>query len=502
MQRLRVAVGGISHETNTFAIHPTTYDTFLASGILRGAAMVEQHRTALSTLAGFLELADDPDVDLVPLMWANTNPSGTITTDAFERLMAELLDLLRANGPWDAVFLALHGAAVADGIPETDGEIVARVRALVGPAVPIGVALDMHANVGPLVVAQSDVVTIYRTNPHVDPRARAAECGRLIVDQVRGKVRPTQALVQVPAAIGILQQNTAEEPMRSLMADADRLLAVPGVLSYSVAEGYPYADVPQMGMAALVITDGDPAAAQRLAAGLAADIWARRAGFIGRAATPDDALREADAAVAGGSGPIALMDVGDNIGGGSPGDGTILLEAAQRLGIRGFLAILRDPDAVAACVASGVGARVTLDVGGHVDPRNGAPVHVDGRVRAITDGRYEDPTPTHGGFRFFDAGTTVVLHTDDDHTLLLTTRIVMPSSLEQLRSAGVQPERLRILSAKGVVSPRAAYDRVAARTILVDTSGVTAADPMGFDHHHRRTPLFPWETDIDFRPEG
>jgi len=497
VKRLRVAVGGISHETNTFAVQPTTYEQFVASGILRGEAILDQHRTALTTMAGFLELVDDPAVELVPLVYANTNPSGTITADAVERLVGELLASLRERGPWDAVFLALHGAAVADGAPETDGEITRRVRQLVGPGVPVGVALDMHANVGPLVVGQSDVVTIYRTNPHVDPRARAAECGRLIVDMVRGRVRPTQVLVQIPAAIGIMRQNTAEEPMRSLMAQADQLLERPGVLSYSVAEGYPYADVPHMGMAVVVITDGDPAAARRHALELAGTIWARRDEFIGVAPAPDVALLLADAEPAG---PVALMDVGDNIGGGSPGDGTILLEAASRLRIRGFLAILWDPIAVRSCVAAGVGGRVSLDVGGRVDPRNGAPVHVDARVRVISDGRYEDPTPTHGGFRFFDAGTTVVLETDLDHTLLLTSRLVMPSSLEQLRSAGVQPEHLRVIAAKGVVSPRAAYDRVATRTILVDTAGVTAADPTGFDHRDRQRPLFPWETDIDFPP--
>ena len=197
-------------------------------------------------------------------------------------------------------------------------------------------------------------------------------------------------------------------------------------------------------------------------------------------------------------GPVVLMDVGDNIGGGSPGDGTILLEAAVRLRVSGFLAILFDPSAVEQCIAAGVGGTVSLPVGGRTDPRNGRPVPVEGVVRVITDGRYEDATPTHGGFRFFDAGPTVVLETTLGHTLLLTSRLVMPSSLEQLRSAGVRPERLRVIAAKGVVSPRAAYDRVAVRTILVDTPGVTAADPMGFDHRSRRRPLFPWETDIVF----
>jgi len=495
----------MSHETNTFALEPTTEATFQTAGILRGEEIIAQHAAASTPVAGFLEVGADPGVELVPLVFSSPNPSGTITRDAFEAIVGDLLARLRDRGPWDAVLLALHGAAVAEDVDETDGEIVARVRALVGPAVPIGVTLDLHANVGPRLVTHADVVTVFQTNPHVDAREQAAACGRLTVAAARGEIRPAHALVQVPAVIGIMRQNTAEEPMASIMAEAATIRRQPGVLSASVVEGFPYADVPHMGMATLVITDGDPPAARRHANALARVVWAHRAAFVARAAAPDDALRAADAAAGGPDGatsgaPVLLLDVGDNIGGGGPGDGTILLEAAIRLGIRGFLAVLFDPGAVAACVAAGVGATVALDVGGRRDARNGRPVAVTGRVRAITDGRYEDPLPTHGGYRSFDAGPTTVLDTDAGHTLLLTSRLVMPISVEQLRSAGVAPERLRILAAKGVVSPRAAYDRVTTTAILVETPGVTAADPTAFDHRSRRRPLFPWEPDLDFDP--
>ncbi len=503
MRPLRVAIGGLSHETNTFALGQTGTDRMEAAGLLRGEAIRDQHATAETTVAGFLELDIDPDVELVPLLFCAPNPSGLIAREAFERVVGELLGLLAAHRPWDAVLLALHGAAVADGVSETDAEIVRRVRALVGPRVPIGVTLDMHANVGASMVEHADVVTIYRTNPHVDARFRAAACGRLTIATARGAIRPAMALVQVPAAISILRQNTADEPMRAIMEAATALLAEPGVLSADVAEGFPYADVPHMGMATLVITDDDPRAAAAHAAALAREVWARRDAFVAHAASPDAALAAADAALRGGEpGPILLLDAGDNIGGGSPGDGTILLEAAVRARIAGFLAILLDPAAVAACVAAGVGATLAVPVGGRIDPRNGRPVPLTGRVRTISDGRYEDPLPTHGGYRFFDAGTTAVLETDGRQTVVLTSRLVMPISVEQLRSAGISPEGQRIIAAKGVVSPRASYDRVTTRAILVETPGVTAADFRGFDHRHRRTPMLPWEPDTAFDPAG
>lgn len=493
MRPLRLALAGFSHETNTFALGPTTFEVIETAGILQGDAILAEHRTALTTVAGYLEVADDPGVELVPLVFSAPNPSGLIDRDAFERVAAQMLELLATRGPWDGVLLALHGAAVAEGYPEADGEITARVRELVGPAVPIGVTLDLHANVGPRIVAESDVVVLYRTNPHVDARIRAAECGRLVIAAARGEIVPRQALVPIPAAIGILRQATADEPMRGLMELVEAVSGRSQVLSASLAEGFPYADVAHMGMAALVVTDGDASVARRYAEEIARAAWQRREQFIGQALAPEEALREADALAASGAGPVLVLDTGDNIGGGSPGDGTQLLAPAVRLGIEGFVAILHDPQAVEACAAVGQGARLELRVGGWRDPRWGEPIRVAGTVARLVDGRYEDPQPTHGGYRFFDAGPSAVLATDGGQTILLTSRLVMPISLEQLRSAGIVPEDQRILAAKGVVSPRAAYDRVASHAILAGTNGVTAADPTTFKHVHRRQPLFPWE---------
>jgi len=193
-----------------------------------------------------------------------------------------------------------------------------------------------------------------------------------------------------------------------------------------------------------------------------------------------------------------LMDVGDNIGGGSPADSTILLEAAQRLGVRRYLQTLRDPDAVSTCVAAGVGATVSLEVGGKTDDLHGRPVVVTGTVRRISDGRFEEPTPIHGGFRFFDGGPTVVLETTDDHTLVLTTRLIGNTSIQQMYSVGVRPEAMHVVVAKGVVSPRPAYEPIAAQIVLVNTPGVTTSDLSRFTYSHRRRPLYPFEVDAEY----
>jgi microcystin degradation protein MlrC len=187
------------------------------------------------------------------------------------------------------------------------------------------------------------------------------------------------------------------------------------------------------------------------------------------------------------------MDVGDNIGGGSPADSTILLAEARRLGIGSFLQTLCDPEAVRACIAAGVGSMITLAVGAKTDSRHGDPVTVTGCVRIISDGRFEDPRPTHGGFRFFDGGPTVRLDTSDGYTLVLTTKRVGNTSIEQMYMLGIRPDAYQVVVAKGVISPRPAYAPIAAEIVLVDTPGVTTANLSNFEYRRRRRPLYPFE---------
>ncbi|MGI9147042.1 MAG: M81 family metallopeptidase [Chloroflexota bacterium] len=492
---MRLAALGMGHETNTFARHQTDYAAFEASGILRGEQVVRDYAESHATMAGFLEAGRLPGVEVVPLLFTFTDPAGTITRDAFDRICGEMLRLLDQQGPWDGVLLAQHGAAVSEDYPDMDGEVAARVRSLIGPNVPIGVAPDMHANLSQKLIGNVDVTVVYRTNPHLDPRPRGLECATHIVRAIRREIRPVQALEMPPVVINIVKQFTGEEPMRSIVADVEAVIQQPGMLSASVAEGYPYADVAEMGMAFVAISDGDATAARAAARWMARRAWDKRAQFVADTPTPDAALA---AAMAAPRGPVLLMDVGDNIGGGSPADSTILLEAARRLGVRNYLQTLRDPAAVAHCVAAGEGATVSLDVGGKTDDLHGRPVAVTGVVRRISDGRFEEPTPTHGGWRFFDGGPTVVLETTDDHTLVLTTRLIGNTSIQQMYSVGVRPETMHVIVAKGVVSPRPAYEPIAAQVVLVNTPGVTTSDLSQFTYRHRRRPLYPFEMDAEY----
>jgi microcystin degradation protein MlrC len=489
---MRLAALGLAHETNTFSSVPASYEKW---EILRGDEIRQKHATATTSMAGMLAASERLGFEIVPLLFAVTGPIGTITKDAFDRIVGEMMTLLKERGPWDGVLMAQHGAAVAEEYPDADGEIVRRAREVVGPDVPIGVTPDMHANLSQKLIDNATVTVVYATNPHLDPKPRAEQCAELIVRTIKGEIKPVQALEMPPLVVNIVKQYTGEEPMKSIVAGIPEVLTRPGILSASVAEGYPYADVEEMGMAFLAISDGDEAAAREAARYLADLAWERRGALQGDVPSVTEALQYADAAPAG---PIVLMDVGDNIGGGSSADSTYLLAEAKRLGIKSFLQTLYDPEAVRRCEAAGPGGQVTLAVGGKTDDLHGSPVTVTGRVRVLSDGLYEDPLPTHGGWRFFDGGITAVLETTDGHTLVLTSRRTGNTSLEQHYSVGVRPEQFKIVVAKGVVSPRPAYMRIAKEIVLVNTPGVTTSDLSFFTYHRRRKPLYPFEPDVSY----
>ncbi len=497
---MRLAVLGIMHETNTFSNIPTDDRAFAEAafggrhGDLLGDEVREVYGDVGITVAGFMDADADPGVSVVPIGWAATGPGGPLPTSTFDRITAAQLARLEAEGPFDGILLGQHGAMVVEGHPDGDAEFIRRVRAAVGPRVPIGNVMDTHGNVSPAQVHGVDITLLWRTNPHLDCRARGLQCARLIAQAVRGEIQPVQAIVNPPLVANILAQNTADEPMRGLLAQAlDLTAAMPGLLDASVGEGFPYADVPHMGMAAVVVADRDQAAAQAAARALALRIWEQREAFDPHGVSVADAVRleRGDAA-----GPVVLLDCGDNMGAGTPGDSTFILEGLLRERRTGWLLTVHDPEAVLACVRAGVGGTVRLRVGGKIDGLHGTPQPITGRVRTISDGKFRaHDKHVHGGHKAFDGGVTAVVQTDAGGTLVLTTLAVLTMSLDQHYSIGIDPARFDLIVAKGVMSPQPAYGVIASRMVYVDTPGISTANPRFLGHQHRRRPMFPFEQD-------
>ena len=493
---MRVAIAGFQHETNSFAKVKASLSKWEEAGILYGGEIIKEYRESKATIAGILSrLQSETEVDLVPLVFSRLMPMGHMTVEANNHLANEILTLIEEKGPWDVVFLAQHGAAVSDLYKDPDGELAERVRAIVGPDVIIVTNLDMHANISRKVVSNSDIVKVYQTNPHLDTFERAFESADLAVKYFKGEIKPTMYLATPPLVVNILKQGTDDKPMSELLEFAKLEMDNPGVLSVSVVEGYPYSDVPQMGMTFLAITNGDVVLAESVANKIALHAWDMRVELNGVATSTEEALTEANSQS---EKPIVLFDVGDNVGAGTPGDSTFVLHAARRLGVSGVLQALCDPDVVKLCESLGVGARVEAEVGGKFDDMHGIPFPITGSIIAVTDGTYAETKPSHGGFLYYNDGPSAAIKTDDGYSILLPSLPAMSSSLLQFRNAGLDPLGHKIIVVKGVHSPRPAYEAIAKRMYWLDTAGASTADLANFKYEHRRVPMYPFEEDTNW----
>lgn len=489
-RRFRVAVLGFSHESNTFAPVKADRTIWEQEGILEGDEIRRRAGGADSTVGGFLALENEAsDVQMVPLLYSRVTPRGTITREAYESVTDRAIELLQEEGPWDAVLLAQHGAAVAEGYPDADGAFISRVRSVIGHIARLGVAVDMHANVSERMTRDCDVLTAYQTNPHVDAAERAHLCARLIVDALRGGIRPLSTLVRIPLALNILRQGTEDEPMRRLLALARAEEAGRGILSVNLVEGFPYADVPEMGMSVVVVTDGDRALGQTVGRTVANAVWASRHDLRGDGSSPADALLDASER----PGLVVICDTGDNVWGGSPGDSTHLLHEARRLDIGNVGVALADPVAARIASEAGIGQSIRMVVGGRTDDRHGAPFPIEGTVTAISDGVFEDVTPTHGGYRYFDLGVSAAVTTVDGFRMVLHSHPVSTVSRAQFTTLGIDPGDLSVLLAKGVHSPRAGFAGIASAFLWANTAGCTSAAIDGFVYQHRARPMYPFE---------
>jgi microcystin degradation protein MlrC len=251
-----------------------------------------------------------------------------------------------------------------------------------------------------------------------------------------------------------------------------------------------------MGMTFICITDNDPALAKEVANSVAKVAWDLREELQGGGTPVEAALVRASKAT---KFPVVLFDVGDNVGGGSPGDSTFVLHAARKLGISGVTQALYDPEVSALCHKLGVGAAITTEVGGKADTMHGAPFSITGKITSLTDGKYEEPKPTHGGTRFYNDGPSAAIETEDGFKILLITITNGSFSLEQFRSAGIDPVKEKIMVVKGVHSPRPAYEPVAAEMTWLSTAGVTTSDLSNFTYKHRRSPLYPFEPETQWK---
>lgn len=488
----RVGIIGLLHESNTFVRSKTTLEHFRQDTLAAGQQVRERFADAPHEIGGFFQGLTSTDAEAVPIFAARAIPSGPLTADCYDALIDQMLAALDEAGPLDGLLAAPHGATVSQRVLDVDGHWLGLLRERLGDSVPIIATIDAHANVSQAMVDATDALVAYRTNPHLDQLARGVEAAELMAETLRTGRRLEQSAELMTLAINIQTQNTSQSPLHEVYQQADRIRELPDVASLSLVLGFPFADVPEMGSSAIVVTydDVDPDRRRALLAELVQIVEAGKDRFEPSFTDPAAAAAQAGAE----QGTSCLLDMGDNVGGGSPADGTVLAHElhAQRIGPS--FVCLCDPQAVAECNRLQPGETATIEMGARNDSNHGLPLKTEVRLLSHHDGRFRESKPMHGGFTDFDQGPTAIVETVDSAiTVMLTEKRMPPFSLSQLTSFGIDPGRYRAIVAKGVIAPMAAYEPVVDRFIHVNTPGSTCADMKQLKYEHRRRPMFPFE---------
>ncbi len=487
---LRIALGAIFTECNELGGVPIDLSWFERFDLKHGDEVLEMRHGAVG---GMLQVVGERGSSTVPLLYASTCPGGYITADCYSQLKGELLERLSAVLPVDGVLLPLHGAAVAEGVGDVEGDLISAVRRIVGPAVPIVATLDCHAHVTREMVGGADGLIAWETYPHRDAYSTGQRGARLLLDTLEGHCRPVMVMARVPVITSAIHGSTdGDDPFAVIMRRAKALEGHDGVLSTSVFLVQPFLDQPEMGSGALVITNGDRAQAEALASDLAREYWTRRFDFEGDIIAPSEAIRRG-MKVAGG--PIILVETADCSGGGAAGDSIATLAAllAAETGESALVPVV-DPNAAAVCHQAGPGQEVTLTVGHSLDPRWGKPITISGRIGHLSEGRF---TYTGGVWDGLEGkmGPTAVLEIGAIR-LMITSYATYDWMDEQFQSVGLDANTAKFVVAKNPMNYRQAYGAIARAVCVLDTPGPTPPTVRHAPFQRVRRPYFPKDLDI------
>ncbi|MCC7045476.1 MAG: M81 family metallopeptidase [Alphaproteobacteria bacterium] len=489
---MRVFASSVKHETHSFASSRTDLTAFRNRDYVRDDDIPRRFRGTRTEWGAVFDAAGRLGWTVIhPLaVWAT--PSGLVTAGTFAHFSEIILSGLKAALPVDGVLLILHGAMIAEGADDPEGEILARVRTLVGPDLPVAITLDMHANVTDAMARHASIMTAYRTTPHIDMYETGWRAATILDRAMRGEVRPRVTLARRPM-LGVDDGRTvaADAPMvQWLNLAAEVEAAIPGVLCASLQAGYAWGDIAEAGPSVAITADGYDARYVDAAERLIDEGWRRRQARTIDLLPLDQAMAIAWSFPAG-NGPLLIADYTDCPAGGAPGDGTALLRAMVEAQLPGaVLGFLNDPAAVAMGRAAGVGATITTVLGGTLEPGfGGTPLSVTGRVATLSDGDYVRRGPMATGSPG-SLGPCMLLKVGDLRIAVIG-RAMAVDDREQFRTLGVHPEQERIVACKAMNHFRADFEPIGGKLIYVDSGGICSTDYRQFPYRKLRRPIAP-----------
>ena len=491
---MRFVAAMMKHETNTFSPVPTPLAAFAVGrpgGVPpEGAAAIEAFGGTNTGIAAYIDLAREAGAELVVATAGNAAPSGPVADTAFEHFADRICRAVDQG--CDALFLDLHGAMVTDSRDDGEGALIDRVRAI-APDLPVAVSLDFHTNMSAAMIEGATVVTGYRTYPHIDMYETAERAGRILLQSLAGEADPRIVWGKRPMLTHTLRQSPSVAPMKPIMDRARAAEAEGTVLAASVFGGFPMADIPHVGLTAVLVADGEAglARARALREALLDEVWEQRADFVYEVEPVADAIAHAKALEGG---PIVLVDHGDNVFSGGTQDVMATVEEALRQGLSNMaVGPIWDPESAQSMIAAGVGAELTLSLGGRTAMPalglEGRPMKISGRVKRITDGRYVVTCPMMTGLTL-DHGASAVLDTGAAEILVCSERMEA-FDLGVFRHAGIEPTAKRYLLIKSRQHFRAGFEPIARHIVLLSGPGVTSSDYSLFDYRNVPRPLYP-----------
>lgn len=491
---MRVAIGSLLQETNTFSPQATRREHFQ---ITRGEALLEAARHEKTEVHGFLDVLKKEGIDAVPLIGGWAVSYGRIEQDHFQSLVDDLLEALRESGKVDGVLLALHGAWAAQGIDSADGYVLQKVRQLVGQNVPIVVSLDLHASLARSMWTSADALVGYRTCPHVDTCETGQRAAKIMVSMLKQNVHPTMAVRKLPLITQAEEMISDRGVFKKILQYTQAMEEREGVISASIFPCQPWLDVEEMGWSSVVVTDHNDQQAETLADELADVLWQHRHDFVVDIPSVNDALDEA-MRIEGG--PVTLGEGADGTMGGSPGDSLHILAGIfeKNLDHLPTAAVVADPQAVAQAIAAGVGQVVTLNVGGTLNPTYANTLTITGVVKLISNGEFRYKGGCYTG-RLVQMGRAVVL-TVNQVNLLIAERSMPTTDPEMYRSHGIEPCDMKFVLCKSPLSFRMDYEPISVAVMSVDSPGCCRADITQLPFKRIPRPMFPFDDIDDWRP--
>ena len=488
---MRIAVGGFQHETNTFAPTKADYNAFAQAdswpGLQQDENLLGAFRGMNIPLGGFIEAAEKSSHTLLPLAWCHATPSAHVTQDAFERITGLILDRLAQSGPVDAVYLDLHGAMVCEHLDDGEGEILARVRAAIGPDIPLVASLDLHANVTEKMVSHADALIAYRTYPHIDMAETGARAAAHLDMIFAGLPKQAKAFRRIDYLIPLTAQCTMSEPAASIYNEVagteGKLLGNGRISSLSFATGFPPADIQGCGASVIAYGDTEAAAAE------AADLIVQRMNereplFREKLWMPSEAVSYAKGQTAEG-GPFVFADTQDNPGAGGNGDTVgILRELMTQDAQRAVIGLIYDPASAEKAATAGEGNTVRLQLGAWTGGADEKPIDAEFQVVKVTDGEFLATGPFYGGSRM-SLGLTARLRIGGVE-VVVTSRKAQCADQEMLRHTGIDLAECAIIVVKSSVHFRADFEPIAREVLVVESPGPNTADLTKLPYRHLR----------------